>query len=187
MNGNGASLSTSPASNDRGLARFLPRIAISTIVAMIGGIALMQQAGKVAEQFKDPGSLISWWLLYAVCSALALSTKRDDALREVAAIALLPALVPVIQALIIQFITGVLAKLSGVPLTLKRAIVISVVDWIGIFLFSYGRQAILKAIEWASNPETKERLKTIEAVVRRLALLIGTLALIIAGKGYFSN
>ncbi len=101
--------------------------------------------------------------------------------------AVVPAAVPVLQAVIIQVITGRDVPISGHVLDPGRAALISTVDWIGIFLFSYGRRSILQAIEWAKSPKARKVLKSIELTVRALALLIGTIALIIAGKGYFSK
>lgn len=181
MNAKNFSSNTSRLTKTSRLERLLPSIAVATIVAVVGGISLIKQTSEYSTE------IIAWWLVYAVCCALALNTRVDDTLSDVALMAMVPAAVPVLQAAIIQVITRRDVPISGQDLDPGRAALISAVDWIGIFLFSYGRRSILQAIEWAKRPETRKTLKNIELTVRALALLIGTIALIVAGKGYFSK
>lgn len=161
--------------------QYVGRVAGASIVAVIGGIALMNQSAT------DPAMIITWWLVYTVCCGLALGTHPKDTLRTVAGLALLPALVPLIEVAALDIITGQSVHISGAQVRPTVAITIGILDWIGIWLFSFARRQVLRAINIARDPNTQKRLQNIEGVVRTLATVLGTIAMVIAGKGYFSR
>ena len=158
----------------------LARVALSSIIAVIGGVALINVSSS-------PSLIIGWWLVYAVSTGVALAPRSDEAVLRTVAMAAFPAIVPILDAAVIQVITGHSVPISGAQLSVKIAAVIFVVDWIGVWLFSYAHQLIMKAIESAQDKDTVNKLKNIEKAVRAAALCVGSIALAIAAMGYTTN
>lgn len=159
------------------MSNILTRVALSSIIAVIGGVALMNVS-------VNPGAIVAWWLLYVVAAGVALAPRPSERILQMVAMAAFPALVPILDALVIQIVTGNAVPISGAKLSVKLALVVFIVNWIGIWLFSYAHQVVLAAIEKARDKSTVTKLKNIEKTVRAAALCISSIALAIAALGY---
>jgi hypothetical protein len=156
----------------------LQRLSLASIVAVVGGVALLNTSN-------DPAAVVAWWLVYAVATGLTLASSANDNVRTVAGLATLPAAIPIIEAGFLTIVLHFPVRISGVVPTARIGISIAFVNWIGIWLFSYARKPVLYAIRKGAKPETREKLEHLEKAVRAGAILIATVAMAVAGVGYF--
>lgn len=158
----------------------MARVALSTIIAVVGGVALMNVSNH-------PTAIIAWWLLYAIAAGVALAPSPDEKVWLVIAMAAFPAFVPILDAVVMHEVTRQTVLISGASLTVRLAAVVFMINWVGVWLFSYAHHLLLVAIGKAGEETTVLRIKNIEKTVRALALCVAGIALAIAALGLQAN
>lgn len=152
----------------------LGRLAVSSIVAVLGFVALNQACGVMPN-------VIIWWLLYCIGSGTVLNSETGEPPKVLALLSALPAIVPV---LMLGFF--VLAE-KPVCLSLPSPwipLMLPVVSWLAIFILSFSRTPLRGFVEILVRPDTEQKAKR---VISMLQLLIAgvtgsVLALLTLGK-----
>ncbi len=154
----------------------LGRISVSCVVAVIAGSLLLSPSiwGMAP---------ILWWLVYTLGCGVLLNTKRGEKPSRLALFALAPALAPLVAVLYL-FLIDKLDRFSDLdadnprfPLLLLFFVLVS---WLGIFLFSFARLAVLGFLRWVAKGKGTDWLSKAELTVRALIGLLAALALLAA-------
>ena len=153
----------------------LGRLAVSSLIAILGFIALNRACGVLPD-------VIVWWLFYCVGCGVVLNSEAGDEPRTLAILAVLPALIPV---LMLGFF--VLAD-RYVCLSLPSpwiALFLPIASWFSIFIFTFARAPLGGAVKLLIRPDTEKKVKRVITVAQ---LIIGgvaaiALSLMALGKG----
>ena len=152
----------------------LGRLAISSIVAVLGFIALNQACGVMP-------SVAIWWLLYCIGSGTVLNSETREPPKVLALLSVLPAFVPV---LMLGFF--VLAE-NPVCLSLPSPwilLMLPVVSWFAIFVLSFSRAPLLQLVEILVRPDTEQKAKRAISMIQLLIAGVtgSVLALLTLGR-----
>ncbi|HEX2855755.1 MAG TPA: hypothetical protein VHO24_21140 [Opitutaceae bacterium] len=149
------------------------RLALSTIVAILGFIALNQACNLLPD-------VLIWWLIYTIGSGVVLNA--DDTIQPgtLALLAVWPAFVPVI---VLGFFL-----LAGMNLCLSLptpwiGMLLPPVSWFAIFIFSFARKPLRAMFESAGDKKTEEQIKRAISVVQIVIGGIIAIALALSGLG----
>lgn len=153
----------------------LGRLAVSSIIAILGFIALNRACGLLPD-------VIVWWLFYCVGCGVVLNSEAGAQPRTLAILSILPALIPI---LMLGFF--VLAE-RYVCLSLPSpwiALLLPIASWFSIFVFTFARAPLSGILQILIRPDTEEKAKRAITVAQ---LIIGgvaaiALSLMSLGKG----
>lgn len=151
----------------------LGRLAVSSIVAVLGFIALNRACGVLPD-------VIVWWLFYCVGSGVVLNSEAGSPPRNLALLSILPALVPV---LMLGFF--VLAE-RHVCLSMPSpwiAVLLPIVSWFSIFVFSFARTPLNQLLQILIHPDTEQKAKRAITVAQLIIAGIATIGLSLMGLG----
>lgn len=152
----------------------LGRLALSSIVAVLGFVALNQACGEV------PGVVV-WWLIYCIGSGAVLNSEAGESPKTLAVLSLLPASVPVMMLgffVIAEKPVCLSMPSKWIPYMLP------VVSWFAIFIFSFSRTPLRSFVEHLIAPGAEEKAKRAISLLQLLiAGITGTaLALLTLGR-----
>jgi len=141
------------------------RLAVSSIVAVMGFIVLNKACGLIPD-------VIIWWLLYAIGSGVVLNTEQGERPATLMKLSILPAIVPV---LMLVFFTIV-----GIDLCLSLPspwiiLMLPIVSWVSIFIFSFARAPISQFVSWVV---TGGSVNKINKVITAIQIIISGVAAI---------
>lgn len=156
----------------------LGRMAMGTILAVIGGIVLQGICS-------DPIRAIACWLLYVVVVAIAINSERCDEMRALAVLAILPAITPlIVLAYPVMFLNQGVC-ISGVRLTREQGgliagfcVFFAIVSWLAITLFAFARNSIVSGIGKIADVKLAERLTAFDKVLRTGDAVVGSVGLL---------
>src|SRR5262245_43157622 len=107
----------------------LGRLALSSIFAVLGFIALIRRCGVFP-------TLIVWWLFYCIGCGVVLNTEKGEQISALAIMALLPAAIPIAMA---GFFVAVDRPLCLSMPGSATLLLLPVASWFSIFVFSFAR------------------------------------------------
>lgn len=151
----------------------LGRLAVSSIIAVLGFIALNRVCGILPD-------VIVWWLFYCVGSGVVLNSEAGSPPRTLALLSVLPAFVPV---LMLGFFV-----LAGEWVCLSMpspwiAVLLPVVSWFSIFVFSFARTPLNQVLQILIHPDTEQKAKRAITVAQLVIAGIATIALALISLG----
>jgi hypothetical protein len=176
-----STISRRPRETSRALVHErLGRLAASSAVAVAGAIALFNTCNK-------PTLSIAWWLVYTIGAGLVLSPKRGDSLKVIALLALLPAATPMIVYSLVLNLTEYEVCMSFAirpDRVLAFAILLPLITWLAIFIFSFGRLPAKSAARFIlGTSENPERIEKIASAIRSIIAAIAMIVLLISALG----
>jgi hypothetical protein len=152
----------------------LGRLAISSIIGVLGFVALNQSCGVMPN-------VAIWWLLYCIGCGTVLNSEAGEAPKALAVLSILPAAVPVLMLgffVVAKKPVCVSLPSPWIPLILPPA------SWFAIFVFSFARTPLSGFVETIGRAETEAKAKRAVSVIQ---LIIGgvtgtALALLTLGR-----
>lgn len=151
----------------------LGRLALASIVGVLGFIALNQSCGVMPN-------VVIWWMIYCIGAGVVLNTETGEAAKTLAVLSIFPALVPALMA---GFF--VLAE-KPVCLSLPSKwipFMLPVVSWLAIFIFSFARTPLRGLIELLVRPDTEQKASRAISVAQILITGVSTIALALIALG----
>lgn len=151
----------------------LGRLALASIVGVLGFIALNQSCGVMPN-------VVIWWMIYCIGAGVVLNTETGEAPKTLAVLSIFPALVPALMA---GFF--VLAE-KPVCLSLPSKwipFMLPVVSWLAIFIFSFARTPLRGLIELLVRPDTEQKASRAISVAQILITGVSTIALALIALG----
>jgi hypothetical protein len=154
------------------------RLAVSTIVAIVGTVALINACGKMPQ-------VIVWWLLFTIGCGVMLNSEEGTPAKELALTALLPTLTPLLVGLFMFAIDINSSPCISFPWGRSPFAVplLFMFTWIAIFLFSYARQPLLEFSEWLATKRAGGNIDRIFWASRAILVGVAGLVLLIASLG----
>lgn len=151
----------------------LGRLAVSSIIAALGFIALIQSCGLVPN-------VIVWWLIYCIGSGVALNSESNTPIKELALLSALPAIVPAMMA--VFFVA------AGIPICISLPspwipLMLPLFSWFGIFIFSFARTPLTHFVAALIRPETETNIKKTLSAIQLIIAGIAAIALALASLG----
>lgn len=146
----------------------LGRLALSSIVAVLGFVALNQACGVMPN-------VIVWWLVYCIGSGTVLNSEAGEPPKALALFSLLPAIVPI---LMLGFF--VIAE-KPVCLSLPSPwipLMLPVASWLAIFIFSFSRTPLRGFVDVLIRPDTEQKAKRAISVLQ--VLIAGVTGIVLA-------
>ena len=148
-------------------AENLGRLAVSSIVSVLGFVALNQACGLMPN-------VVVWWLIYCVGSGVVLNSDSGAPPKELALLAILPAVVP--------------AMMAGFFVAAERPICLSLPNpwiplmlpffsWFAIFIFSFSRTPLTRFVAVLIRPDTEVNAKRALSALQFMIAGIAAVAL----------
>lgn len=160
----------------------LGRLAASCAIAVLGTIPLENSCGQFP-------AVIVWWFVFVLGSGLVLNSRKGEDLGTLAKYAILPALVPMITYGVLfladQAKLCVSFPLAGNPYkAIATVVVLPLLTWLAIVIFSFGRVPALTFARWFAGPEaTVEHVEKIGSIIRSVVTTLSAAVTLIAGLG----
>lgn len=153
----------------------LGRLAVSSIIAVLGFVAL----NRACDLLPD---VIVWWLFYCVGCGVVLNSEAGDRPRTLALLSILPALVPVLMLGFFVLSERHLCLSLSSPWI---AILLPIVSWFSIFVFSFAREPLRGVLELFIDPDAEKKVTRAITVVQILitGIVAVALSLMALGKG----
>lgn len=153
----------------------LGRLAISSIVAVLGFIALNRTCGLLPD-------VIVWWLFYCVGCGVVLNTEAGDQPRTLAVLSILPAIIPVLMLGFFVLVEKYVCLSFPSPWV---AVLLPIVSWFSIFVFSFARAPLRNVVDISLRPNTEEKVKRLITVAQLVigGIIAVALSLMSLGKG----
>jgi len=151
----------------------LGRLAISSIIAVLGFVALLNSCGLI------PGVVI-WWLIYAIGCGVVLNTEEGEAPRILALLSLLPALIPIAMAIFFKIAGRDLClSLPGISVLFM----LPITSWFSIFIFSFARSPLAAFVKWIIEGSSEEKVKKVVTVIQLIISGVAAIALALSILG----
>lgn len=151
----------------------LGRLAVSSIIAVLGFVALNQACGLMPN-------VVVWWLIYCIGSGIVLNSESNEPHKALALLSILPAMVPAVMA---GFF--VIAERS-VCLSLPNPwipVMLPFFSWFAIFIFSFSRTPLSRFVDVLIRPDTEAKTKRAISVLQLLIAGVTAIALALLTLG----
>ena len=151
----------------------LGRLGISSIVAVLGFVALNQACGKLPD-------VVIWWFIYCIGSGIALNTGRGEHIKDLAKLATIPALTPIAMAGF--FVLAQMPVCISVP-SPWVFLLLPIASWIAILVFSFARSPLHDIVTWILHPESEVIAKRVISALQVVIAGIVSIALALSAIG----